>query len=46
MIGNRALLCQSQIHSDQVLLDMPHVEDVTFNIKFAYLKIADFTQDF
>lgn len=37
---------QSPVLSDQVLLDIPHVKGVMFNmfnIRFTYLKIADVT---
>lgn len=35
--------CQSPILSVQLLSDIPHVASVTFNIKFASLKISDVT---
>lgn len=38
--------CQSRILSDLVCLDIPHVECVMFDIKFAYLKIVVVTWDF
>ena len=37
---------QSLIFSDQVLLDIPYLDGVMFNIKFTYLKIADVAEDF
>ncbi|KAF1459983.1 Poly [ADP-ribose] polymerase 12, partial [Pygoscelis antarcticus] len=36
--------CQSPILSEQVLLDIPCMEGVMFNIKFTYLKIVDITR--
>jgi len=30
-------------YSEQILLDIPHVDGVMFNIKFTYLKMADVT---
>lgn len=38
--------CQSPVHSDQVLLDIPSVEGVMFNIRFTYMEILDATRDF
>ena len=38
--------CPSSILFDQVLLDIPHMEDAMFNIKVTYLKIVDVTRDF
>lgn len=38
--------CQHPILSDQVLLDIPHLEVVMFNIKFTYLNVVDAAQDF
>lgn len=32
--------------SGQVLLDIPHMEHARFNIKVAYLKIINVTEDF
>lgn len=46
MWENTALLCQNQILPDKVLLDTPPVDNVVFNIKFTYLKVADVTQEF
>lgn len=37
--------CQSPLLSDQVLLDIPHVEGVMFNIKFTYLRTIEVIQD-
>lgn len=37
---------QGPILSNHVLLDILPMEDVMFSIKFTYLKINDFTQDF
>lgn len=38
--------CQSPVHSDQVLLDIPSVEGVMFSIIFTYMEILDATRDF
>lgn len=41
-----AYSCQNPILSDQVLLDIPCMKDVIFDIKFTYLKIVDVMWDF
>lgn len=33
--------CQSPAMSDTVLVDIPHIDNLTFNNKFAYLKTCD-----
>lgn len=38
--------CQNLISSDQVVLDIPHVEGFMFNTSCMYLMLFDITQDF
>lgn len=38
--------CPGSISSDQLLLDIPHLEGASLNITVTYLKIIDVTEDF
>lgn len=38
------LLCP--VFSDQVLSDIPQMEDIIFNVRFTYLNILDVTYNF